>query len=285
MGEFVGVDIGGSHITVATVNALSGIINEQSRVRLEVDSSMSKDCILGAWTTAIASASKHLVAQQLKIGVAMPGPFDYEGGISLIHEQEKFRSLYKVNVGNELAERLSIDAASIKFINDAAAFAKGEATFGVAKNKGTALALTFGTGLGSSRVNNGLATALSLWCLPFKNGIAEDYLSTRWFVLQAQERLGLKVNGLRELLDAGADETVISAIFDQFSKNLVKFLVLALQGHKVDAVVLGGSIAKAYPFFEGSLRYYLAVENLDLPTYLSQLEEDAALIGAASLFV
>lgn len=42
----------------------------------------------------------------LSLGLAFPGPFDYEAGVSLIKNLEKFDSLYRVNIKKELMEVL-----------------------------------------------------------------------------------------------------------------------------------------------------------------------------------
>ena len=65
--------------------------------------------------------------------LAFPGPFDYENGISLLQGLDKYDTLYKVNLREELCKHLPefhLCPNEIKFINDAAAFALGEMNFG-----------------------------------------------------------------------------------------------------------------------------------------------------------
>src|SRR6478752_1532186 len=102
----LGVDIGGSHITAALVNLETGTLIQDSIKRNAVNSKQEKEAILSAWCSVITDAFKSTNLKEKYIGIAMPGPFDYENGISLIKEQDKFNALYLVNVKEELANRL-----------------------------------------------------------------------------------------------------------------------------------------------------------------------------------
>jgi glucokinase len=55
----------------------------------------------------------------------MPGPFDYENGISLMLHG-KFLDILKMNIKEELAKRLSVSTDQIHFVNDAVASMEGE---------------------------------------------------------------------------------------------------------------------------------------------------------------
>ncbi len=56
----------------------------------------------------------------------MPGPFDYEKGISFIKDQNKYESLYGLNVKEMMAERLGVSTDHIRLMNDAGCFLQGE---------------------------------------------------------------------------------------------------------------------------------------------------------------
>ena len=60
------------------------------------------------------------------LGVAMPGPFDYDTGIGRFHDVGKFDALNGVDVGAALRPRRPGLPPAIAFVNDAAAFAIGE---------------------------------------------------------------------------------------------------------------------------------------------------------------
>jgi len=122
----LGVDIGGSHITVAPVDFFNKKVLTQYLIRARVDSTESATHILEAWTTAIKCVLHKIDMPHISIGIAMPGPFNYPEGICLIKEQQKYRSLYGINLKAELSQQLNIPAQEILFINDAIAFLAGE---------------------------------------------------------------------------------------------------------------------------------------------------------------
>jgi glucokinase len=46
---------------------------------------------------------------QVRIGISMPGPFDYENGICLIKGQNKYEALYGLYIKGLLADKLGIE--------------------------------------------------------------------------------------------------------------------------------------------------------------------------------
>ena len=97
----LGVDIGGSHITAALIDLEKRTIIENSIKRSAVNSQESKEVILNAWVDIINEAFYGLPNSSKYVGIAMPGPFNYEQGISLIKDQDKFKALYQINVKEE----------------------------------------------------------------------------------------------------------------------------------------------------------------------------------------
>lgn len=282
--EYVlGADIGGSHITVAPVNLKNGSIVEELRCRVAVNANGDKQTIIENWVNAMRQVIGNAKFTKLRIGLAMPGPFDYERGISLIQEQEKFRSLYGHNLAQMLAQSLGEQPTVFKFINDAAAFVKGEAEYGVGQGKNKILALTLGTGLGGATYTNGTIADAEIWNLPFLDSIAEDYLSTRWFVGRCALD-GHSVAGVKEMVDGVDDETFKMAVFNEFAENLASFLAIIANRYQPQQVILGGNIAQAYSSFANGLSRALDKHDVDVQLELSVLGESAALIGAASIW-
>ncbi|RYZ25205.1 MAG: ROK family protein, partial [Chitinophagaceae bacterium] len=148
MSSVLGVDIGGSHITAALVDLNSRSVVPDSRKRKQVNSQGSADEIIRDWAAVMEDAFGNTPKEMRKIGIAMPGPFDYEEGVSLIKEQNKFNALYQMNVRNLLAERLGIESGWIRFMNDAAGFLQGEVFCGAGQDEERVFGFTLGTGLG-----------------------------------------------------------------------------------------------------------------------------------------
>lgn len=278
----LGVDIGGSHITAALVDLETRSIIQDSVKRSAVDSQESKEVILAAWCDVINKAFKKSNTENKLIGIAMPGPFDYENGISLIKDQDKFKALYGINIKEELAARLSIKAENIHFINDAAGFLQGEVFGGAARGNANVIGLTLGTGLGSSYSIGGIAKDADLWNSPFIDGIAEDYLSTRWFVKRYNQLSNNTVAGVKELVAISATDHAATRVFMEFGYNLAQFLIPVIKKHKSDMVIIGGNISRAFSAFSPELIATLNGNDVHASIKVTKLKENAALIGAAS---
>ncbi len=279
--QVLGIDIGGSHITVAGVDLVTGRLIPESLQRKTVDSTQEKERIIREWTGVIKKAIAQLGWSEAKIGMAMPGPFDYEEGVAWIKDQDKYRSLYGVNVKNVLAEALNMDPSHIRFINDAAAFMQGEIISGAAKGASQGMGLTLGTGLGSAFFEALKCRDASLWNVPFKEGIAEDYLSTRWFIDRYRQLTGMEVSGVKELTRKEHLHPEALQVFEEFGFNLGTFLQQYVRSSAAEIVILGGNIAKAYRWFSAAMLKVLEAEQIHVKVSLSELNEHASLIGAA----
>ncbi|PYF72396.1 ROK family protein [Pedobacter nutrimenti] len=280
----LGIDIGGSHITAALVDLKTGSLLEGSRQRKYVRSDEAAEIILDHWCGVIREVFKSGTGLQKNIGIAMPGPFDYKAGISLIRDQDKFRTLYQVNIKTELARRLNIKEQEIRFINDAAGFLQGEVFGGAARNFSRVIGLTLGTGLGAAFCANGQATDAALWNAKFKEGIAEDYLSTRWFIKRYFELTGHTIAGVKELDLSTGRSPEIKKMFGEFAHHLGQFIHMVVQQQDADLIVLGGNISNAYPCFLPELEQEFQKYPIPAKVKIAELKEDAALIGAASLW-
>src|ERR1700679_1328847 len=87
-------DIGGSHITTGIYNVNTRTIMEESVIRVELVSKGSADDILTSWENAFKQVLKSTGLSAAGLSVAMPGPFDYEKGISYIKGLDKYEALY-----------------------------------------------------------------------------------------------------------------------------------------------------------------------------------------------
>ena len=139
----IGTDIGGSHISCAAVDLLSGKIIRETLTERQVDNQAPANVIIGAWSEALSSVLEKVPRRQVKgIGFAMPGPFDYVKGISYIRGVAKYENLYGINIGDAVSANLGIkDSFLIRFMNDASSFAVGEAWQGSASGFKLCLAL------------------------------------------------------------------------------------------------------------------------------------------------
>lgn len=198
--------------------------------------------------------------------------------------QHKYDALYNLPVKDLLAEKLGIQPKQIRFINDAGCFLQGEVFSGAGRNYQRVIGLTLGTGLGSAIYRDGVADDAGRWCSPFKDGMAEDYLSTRWFVKRYQEISGETVPDVKALIARIAVDGSIQELFNEFAVNLGTFLVDFVQTEQPEAIVIGGNIANAADLFFPLLTATLQKHQIHIPLLTASLGEAAALIGAASLW-
>ncbi len=274
------VDIGGSHITAGICNKDNLTIDEDSIVRVDVDSRTTAAEILDRWQMALLSVTSRAKHPLNMVGVAMPGPFDYPKGISYIKGLNKYEAIYGMDIKQAFAGFLGIRADAVLFRNDAEATIAGEALAGAGRGYGKVAGVTLGTGFGSACCSNGTAVDLNYGSSPFKESIADDYLSTRWFQKRYRELSGkdiMHVKALAALLPH--DETAVQ-VFSEFGLHMAEFLQQPLRQLAPDLLILCGNITRAagyfLPAFTGGFT--------DVPVKIAQLGENAALIGAAALF-
>ncbi|HEX7905322.1 MAG TPA: ROK family protein, partial [Chitinophagaceae bacterium] len=146
------------------------------------------------------------------------------------------------------------------------------------------IGLTIGTGLGSAIAIDGEVKDADLWRSKFKDSIAEEYLSARWFLKRYRELTGNAVKDVRQLALLGREDSGAQNIFKEFGINLGAFLLPHTMMHKIEMIVLGGNISKSYSLFSSTLNDYFIAEGIKIEVRTAGLWEDAALIGGASRF-
>ena len=289
----IGVDIGGSHITAVAVDMEKHSIIESSRATSAVDNKAEADEILKVWTDTIRRVLKGIQIFNLRgIGFAMPGPFDYVNGVCLIRGVPKYEKLYGINVGRAVSSALGLPCdCRVRFMNDASSFAVGEAWAGKAEGFSRMMAITLGTGFGSAFLSDRIPVVEDervpkmgcVYHLPFGKGIADDYFSTRWFTARYKEVTGLVAEGVKEIADAADSDPAVRDIFSEFGRNLGAFLAPWLKRFDAEVLVAGGNISHAWKLFGDTFNGELKKSECNTALAISELKEDAALLGSACL--
>lgn len=292
-GIAIGADIGGSHISSAGIDLSARSILKSSFSDEDVDNKASGDKIIAAWANALKNTLQKIDSHRLAgIGFAMPGPFNYETGVALFERVEKYESLYGLDVGEALKEVLGLSTdLPVRFMNDATAFAVGEAWAGKASGSDRALAVTLGTGFGSAFLEKGVPVVNGnnvpemgcAWHLPFQDGIADDYISTRWFINSYKEVAGGDISGVKELAEKAVADRNAESLFQQFGENLGVILAPWIDRFKVEVMVIGGNISYAYNLFGPYMELEFEKNNWKIKVEISELREDAAILGSARL--
>jgi glucokinase len=279
--HIVGADIGGSHITVALADIQSKSIVKNTLARAHVRSAESTANIIDDWCRVLEKVIANAGLQTVRIGIAMPGPFDYEKGISYIKGLSKYESLYNHNVKQLISEKLELAPDAIKFKNDAGCFLQGEVLGGAAAGYDHAIGFTVGTGIGTAKYHKGVGEDADLWKLPFGDTVAEDYLATRWFTKRYYQRTGKNVADVKELVSLASSDREVSAVFDEFADNLAEFLSQFVAMENPEVIVMGGNVSKASDHFLPRVLRSLQQRSINIPVKKAILGEEAAILGAA----
>lgn len=290
----IGVDIGGSHISCAAIDLESKEYLRNTFSESELDNHAPADDIMQIWGNTIG---KTLLAagkgNVIGVGFAMPGPFDYLKGISLFRgENGKYENTYGLDVPAGLRSMLGLNKDfPVRFINDATAFALGEDRFGMARDHARSLSITLGTGFGSAFIKDTFPVLEGdevpgqgcLWHLPFEDGIADDYFSTRGLIKRYKAASGMDVHGVKDIAEMAENDAKARQLFNDFGSKMGSFLAPWIKKSGSEVLVIGGNISKAYPLFKDSLAEGLGGSNVAVR--ISELKETASMIGSAYLII
>ncbi|MNS36562.1 N-acetyl-D-glucosamine kinase [compost metagenome] len=290
----IGMDVGGTHITSAVIDVTDMKVLKPSVHKESFDSNLPVNQVMDFWEKAIRLSLKNSGIENVNgIAVCMPGPFDYEKGISMIKGQDKYENFYGLNIGDLLRKRLNLpDDFSVFFENDAVCFGKGE----VYKDKNNlskkVMAVTLGTGLGSSFIDKGVSISSGsqvppdgeIWNLPFKNGMTEDYVSLRGLLSKYFALSGTQLENGLELynLATAGDENALK-VFEEMGEDLAEIVIPWFKKFSVAHFVIGGKIADSSSLFLPSFSKKIKEAHCEVSIHVSVDNEDAALLGAASL--
>ena len=212
-------------------------------------------------------------AAAAEIDVAFPGPFDYENGICLLQGLDKYNALYGCNLRRAFAAVAGLPEQRIQFINDAAAFALGELTFGCARQAHKTLFAVVGTGCGSAfGMDGSLADEATpgvpphgyFYDAPFLNSCVDDYISRRGLERLTAERLGTPLDGRALATRVAAGDEKAAKCFLEFGMRLRDALRPQLDAFNPDMICLGGQIMGSSPMFLPPLESLCREKNIRL---------------------
>ena len=274
-------DVGGSHISASVCFKEGFRLGPVSRANLPKEqSSQAFVEVVHGLGIKVSEGIDHVQGAEL----AMPGPFDYEKGISWM--EHKFQYLYGVNVSEALAAQFGWQANQVRFLNDAAAYLLGEVGAGAGRGVERVACFTLGTGVGSGFAvdgkvvteGNGVPPGGEIWNVPYEGGIVEDQISTRALQRAYKERKGQdrEVASIAHYATGGEPEA--AAVFEQFGRKLGVALKRLLADFAPDVVVLGGGISRSAYLFLPALKAEL--EGAKFEVRLAELGDNAPLAGA-----
>jgi glucokinase len=242
------IDIGGTHIAVASVQKINEKIVPIAEANGEVDSTADRASILNQWEQTINQVWDSNLHKIDTVLFSMPGPFDYKNGICLMDGMHKYQALLNMDVKSYFAEQYDVVPDRIQFLNDAEAFLLGEIHHHGLQKKRVA-GISVGTGLGSAFYNGTKVKDLNYGSAPFREGIAEDYMSTRG-ILSFLKKKGVDgIPNVKALVEVDGLEQQSEIAFSFLSAALLEFIEIYILPLKPDTIIVGGNIAKAYHRF------------------------------------
>jgi glucokinase len=214
--------------------------------------------------------------------LAMPCPFDFKAGISLMRHKLPF--LYGVDLRQALAKCFGWQPDQVSFLNDADAFLLGEIGAGAARGFARVVGITLGTGTGSAFAVDGrlvidgigVPHGGEIWDLPYEGGIVEDFLSSRAISGSYSRRTG-NAREVCALAEAAPHDSEAVEAFTEFGQHLGRVLETILSGFAPDVAVLGGGISRAAHLFLPDAQRQLKGPAPQLR--VSELQDRAPLVG------
>ena len=291
----IGLDIGGTHITAAVIDIVAMKVLDSSLHKEFFDSNLPAVEVMDIWESAIRISWANSGIKELEgIAISIPGPFDYANGICWIKDQTKYENFHGLNIRNLIQERLNLsDDFPILFENDAVCFGKGEVFKNAENLSKKIMAVTLGTGLGACFIDKGKAIDDAnevppdgeIYNIPYKQGIAEDYVSFRGLLSHYFDISGITINNGLELFNlATANDAMAIKVFNDFGQDLAAIVIPWLKKFNAEGFIIGGNIANANAFFLSSFVEEIKKSDCEIKVSVSTDNEMAALLGATSVF-
>ena len=276
MKSILAVDLGGTKIRLGKVSK-DGVAEQLSRA---VPVSDDSQVVVNELTNGIESL---MSGDIIAIGIGVPSVVDVDRGI--VYNVQNIPAWKEVHLKDILERQFSVP---VHVNNDANCFVLGESYFGKGQNFRNIVGLTIGTGLGGGIIINRQlysgwnCGAGEIGMIPYRGQILEYYCSGQFFVREC----GMAGEQVFERANSGDPDAI--RLYEEFGREMALAIVTALYAYDPEIIILGGSVSRAFRFFQqpmmervASLFAYphalarLTVENSELA--------DVALLGAAAL--
>ncbi len=273
--NYIGVDVGGTKMHFAYV--------EDSKVvkqfKASTDANGSKEDVVADLQKGISQLIDDKVAG---IGIGVPGLIDVEQGI--VYNVQNIPAWKNVPLKEMLGKFFDVPV----FIgNDANCFLLGEKFFGKGQDFSDLVAVAMGTGVGAGvlvgdklHIGN-LSMAGEFGGILYKDLTYEDYCSGKFFKRtyekEAKDFAAEAAEGNAEALKK----------FDAFGEHVAHLIETIIYSYGPQAIILGGSLSKAYSFFEKNMKAVLSKfphqNALESTVILPSENDDIPVLGAAAL--
>ncbi|MEA5005358.1 MAG: ROK family protein [Rikenellaceae bacterium] len=289
---YIVADVGGTYLKTAVMNP-DGELFPGSSSMTEAHSEGSREEILEAMRYAIVKEKQILEQNGARLsGIAMtfPGPFNYFKGISLM--EHKFKELKNIDLKESISKMPEIgEKIPVVFRHDANSLLAGELWRGNAVGYRNAAAVTLGTGLGFAFSRDGVVQQneiggplITIFRIPYNDGILEDYTSKRGFLslyknLSGKESIeGVEVSDIGRWASEG--DPTSQRVFEEVGVILARSLKPLLKELEIECLLFGGQISRSFHCMESKVKDELKdMKTLKLISVVRSIE-NAPLWGA-----
>ena len=242
----LGIDIGGTNLSLGLVEGgkiVQGIHTPSFRPGMTLDETMD-----------YLSAQIHKIFHPgvQKIGVGVPSVVDVKRGI--VYDTQNIPSWKEVPLKENLEGRFQVPVA---VNNDANCFAMGVyGTYPADAKPENLVVVTLGTGVGMGIVAGGElycgsnCGAGELGCLPYQDGILEDYCSKKYFT-----STGWDSREAAKKAKEGDPDALL--LFEEFGRHMGALVCTVMYAYDPSHIAIAGGVANNYPFFRAAMEDYV----------------------------
>lgn len=274
----IGIDLGGT-------NVRAGIVDREWNISAYRRELFRNDESVEETLTQLKDFIRPLIQPGVAgIGIGVPSVVDVKNGI--VYNVTNIPSWKRVSLRDILEEEFKLPVA---LNNDVNCFALGEFQHGALKGYTNAVGITCGTGLGAGiiinrQIFNGTnCGAGEVGLISYLDHTIEYYASGNLFKVKygtSAEEANTK---------ASTGDPHAQAMWNEFGRHLGEALKTVTYAYDPEAIVIGGSLSKAFPLFEKPMRE--AMKSFEFPESIARLRilqsttEHINLLGAAALVI
>ena len=292
----IGIDLGGSHISIGVIDDKGNIIEKKERRILTKEKNNIKEIIE---TNIIENVKQYSKKYEItEIGIAIPGTVNDKDIIKSVN-----LGIENYQIVDNLKKEIKIP---IKITNDVKSAALAESKYGALKNYKRSIFLTLGTGIGGAVIINGelletgnlpgcefghmIIQKDGIKCNCGKRGCFERYSSMKAFKTNLRNELGLdettRGQELLEIIKKNGENEKIIKVIDEFIDYLAIGISNLINIFEPEAVGIGGSFVYFADIFIEKLKTNIQKNNLlfnkreELIIVPATLGNDAGIIGS-----
>lgn len=217
------------------------------------------------------------------IGIGVPSVVDVTNGV--VYNAVNIPSWKEVHLKDILESAFGIP---VYVNNDVNCFVLGEHRFGLARSYQSVVGVCVGTGIGTGViVNNQLYSGINCGAgeighLPYLDQDLEYYASGNFF----EKRYGISAQEASFRMQTDAEVT--QGMWDEYAVHIAHALMAVMYAYDPEVIVIGGSLAKAFPYFETQMKSTMArkfayPESLKRLKVFQSVDETISLLGASLL--